>query len=102
MAVVATAVEVVAAIWEAVVADSMVVADTAEVLADTTVDTAVEVTPAVITAARSPAAMLAEEHTAADIQVAVPLLPGRGRGKARARRGAVLLVGMDLLGITVP
>jgi hypothetical protein len=100
----ATLVEVAVDIWVAasVGADSVVVVATVEVLAVTAVDTAAEPTEAVITAARIPAAMQAGEGTAAHTQAEVPLLPGRGRGKAaRARRGTRRRVGTDSREITV-
>ena len=73
-----------------VVAESMAVEATAEALAATTVDTAAEVTEAVIAAARIPV----------DMQAEAPLLPDLGLGKAKAQPGTHLPVGMDSLGIT--
>jgi len=94
----ATLVEVGAATWEAAsvgAAASIVAAATAEALVATTVDMAAERTEAVITAARIPEVMPAEGDTVACIPAEALLLPGRGRGRVRARRGTLLRVGTD-------
>ena len=101
----ATLVEVAAATWEAATvgaAGSMAVAATAEALAAITVDTTAEVMAAVITEARLPEDMQAEGDTAAHIQAEVPLPPDLGRGKAKARRGAIRPAGTASREITAP
>jgi hypothetical protein len=98
----ATLVVVAVDIWVAasVGADSVAVAATAEALAATTVGTAAELMEAVIAAEHIREVTQAEVDTAAHTQAEVPLLPGRGRGKARARRGMPLRVGTDSQEIT--
>ena len=94
------AAEVVAAIWEAVEEVSMVEVATAEVSAATTVDTAAELMVALPAAELIREVTQAEEDTAAHIQAEAQLLPGRGRGKARARLETLPPAGTDLPEIT--
>jgi len=84
-----------------VAAGSMEVAAPAEVLAAIAVDTAAELMEAVITAVRILAVMQAEAGTAGHTQAEAALLPGPGRGKAKARHEAILPAGTDPREITV-
>ena len=101
-----TLVQVAADAWVAAsvgAADSVAVAATAEALAATTVDTAAELTEAVITAARIQAVMQVEVGSAERILAEAPHLRDRGRGKAaKAQRGILPRVGMDSPVITAP